>query len=77
MNRIFKPLVVFGENATYQMEIFDRYGKKLFESIDVDQGWDGRINGEDAPPGGYVFTIIVTQTDGEVVAENGVFVLIR
>ncbi len=77
VNRIFKPLVVFGENATFQMEIFDRYGDKLFESIDVDQGWDGRINGEDAPAGGYVYTISVTQTNGEVVTENGVFVLIR
>ena len=77
VNRIFKPLVVFGENAAYEMVIFDRYGKKIFESQVVEDGWTGRINGEDAPPGGYVYTITVTQSNGEVVVDNGVVILIR
>ncbi|MFT4972827.1 MAG: gliding motility-associated-like protein [Saprospiraceae bacterium] len=77
VNRIFKPLIVFGENSAYQLEVYDRYGKKLFESIDVDQGWNGRINAEDAPAGSYVYTITITQSNGEVIVDNGIFVLIR
>ena len=77
-NPIFKPLVVFGENADYELLVFDRYGKQLFESRDVDIGWNGQTkNDRDVPAGGYVYSITVTQSNGEVVKENGVVVLIR
>ena len=77
VNQIFRPLVVFGENAAYEMQIFDRYGKQIFESREVENGWNGKIKDRDAPPGAYVYTITVTQSNGEAVMEKGTVILIR
>lgn len=36
-------------------KIFDRWGKLVFETTDVTREWDGRVNGEPAPFGVYVW----------------------
>ncbi|MCC6283104.1 MAG: gliding motility-associated C-terminal domain-containing protein [Saprospiraceae bacterium] len=36
--------------------IYDRWGSLLFESADLNQGWDGRANGKVLPPGVYLYT---------------------
>jgi gliding motility-associated-like protein len=28
------------------MQIFDRWGKKIFETTDVNEGWNGTVNGK-------------------------------
>ncbi|RMG91719.1 MAG: hypothetical protein D6706_17965, partial [Chloroflexi bacterium] len=53
-NEIFR---VYGtEIATLNLRIFDRWGQKLFESNDINQGWDGTYKGEPLPPGVYTYT---------------------
>ncbi|MBL7780369.1 MAG: gliding motility-associated C-terminal domain-containing protein [Saprospiraceae bacterium] len=37
------------------LRIYDRWGNLLFESLDPAQGWDGRLNGRELPPGVYLF----------------------
>ena len=37
-------------------QIYDRWGSLLFESSDLTQGWDGRMNGKILPAGVYIFT---------------------
>jgi gliding motility-associated-like protein len=39
----------------FQLMIFDRWGKKVFESRDLYQGWDGTYKGQSAPEGVYTF----------------------
>jgi gliding motility-associated-like protein len=39
----------------FRLQVFDRWGQLLFESNDVFQGWDGRINGTLSPPGVYAW----------------------
>jgi gliding motility-associated-like protein len=39
----------------FQLMIFDRWGKKIFESQDIDQGWDGNYKGIAAVEGVYTF----------------------
>lgn len=65
VNDIFQPMgigVMF-EN-TFTMKIFDRWGKTIFITNDQSQGWDGTINGDDAPPGAYSYFIEVQFSDG-------------
>ena len=43
------------------MKIFDRWGQMVFESKDLKNGWDGKVNGRYAQEGVYV-TWFITPT---------------
>lgn len=62
--------------------IFDRWGSRVFEMRNGDpndrsRGWDGRINGQDAPPGTYVYFVTVEFSDGKTETVKGTITLIR
>ena len=53
-NDIFRPYSnCVLEN--YSMKIFNRWGAMVFESNNVDTGWDGRFNNKDVDEGVYVY----------------------
>lgn len=43
--------------STYKMRIYDRWGKQLFFTTQVNPGWDGAINGKLVAQGTYVYMI--------------------
>lgn len=48
----------FGEHITsYDMRIFSRWGELVFESTNIDYGWDGMYKGNPEPIGVYVYEI--------------------
>lgn len=55
---------------TYSMQIFDRYGKILFETTDIDIGWDGKFNGKTMQVGTYAYVITFTATNGQAVIKK-------
>jgi len=77
VNREFRPVLQFGLPADYAMVIYDRWGGLLFETQSIEQGWDGRTNGNPLPQGVYTYHIKLTQTGGKVIERAGTFVLIR
>ncbi len=58
LNDIFMPAILGAEN--YHFMIFDRWGELIFETTDVDQGWDGRYKGDKCQEGVYVWKIDYT-----------------
>ncbi|WP_273446857.1 gliding motility-associated C-terminal domain-containing protein [Neolewinella agarilytica] len=69
-------------SAVLRLEIFDRWGGSVFLQEnqlpnDPAGGWDGTINGEDAPAGAYYFTAELLFVDGESLPYQGTFVLVR
>ncbi|MDG5799681.1 gliding motility-associated C-terminal domain-containing protein [Marinilabiliaceae bacterium ANBcel2] len=42
---------------SFRMEIYNRWGRKVYESNDPSQGWDGKNGGSMSPPGVYFFYI--------------------
>lgn len=54
------------EIATFKMYIFDRWGDIIFESSNIEEGWNGKINGtgELCPTGTYIWLIEYTETEG-------------
>lgn len=56
VNDRFKP-VYFCPVITSRFSIFNRWGKKVFESQDPNDAWDGRVDGEDAPSDVYVWQL--------------------
>jgi gliding motility-associated-like protein len=54
-NEVFKPEGV--EMPQFEMIIYDRWGRIVFQTQDWDQGWDGTIDHERAPIGTYIYQI--------------------
>ena len=75
-NYEFKPVIQFANLAVYQMVIFDRWGKLMFETSDINQGWNGKKNGKFVMPGSYVYVIELTQPSGRTIKEKGVVVVV-
>lgn len=64
MNFEFKPRIDFAPRE-YTMIIFDRAGRKLFETSNPGDGWDGRFHGGDfVDEGVYVYYIQYTDYTG-------------
>ncbi len=57
-NNIFLP-IVYLHVEEWHMEIFDRWGEIIWESYDVNVGWDGiGPNGRVVQDGGYVWKVV-------------------
>jgi gliding motility-associated-like protein len=61
----------------YKINIFDRWGNKVFESNDRDISWDGSFNGKPMPSGVYVYVIEVIGRSKQKVELTGTVTLIR
>ena len=57
--------------------VFDRWGNLLFESDDVNIGWNGNYKGRKAEEGVYFYSVKMTLSSGEEVLEKGDITLIR
>ena len=53
-NDIFKP-GVYGVIEYYHLQVYNRYGEKVFESNDWKKGWDGSFNGKKQGIGAYIW----------------------
>lgn len=76
-NNYFKPVLLNPNVAEYEFIVFDRWGKKLFESGMVNMGWDGTSNGELMPLGGYAYYVRVVSKGGVTQEKKGMVVLVR
>jgi gliding motility-associated-like protein len=56
LNDIFRAR--FGENvASFKLQVYGRWGEKVFETNDIQKGWDGSIKGIKQSNGLYVWMI--------------------
>lgn len=61
----------------YEMYIYDRTGKLIFKSTNIDSGWDGNVSGQIAPEGVYIYLINYKDSDGVKRQEKGSLILIK
>lgn len=56
-NSEFKGVSIFSGFTTYKLTIWDRWGQQIFETMDFDQGWNGRKDnsGGILPQGVYIY----------------------
>ncbi len=81
-NNRFYPQGNFGRTTTFGMQIFDRWGNKVFESFnelvnDPTSGWDGSFSGRPANSGVYVYLIEITNEQGATEIIHGDITLIK
>jgi gliding motility-associated-like protein len=77
VNDIFLP--GFGEGISqYEMQVYNRWGQKVFTSTDRNKGWDGRFNGR-MVPGVYTWVIAYREAaaPGVVQRMKGTVLVVR
>ncbi len=75
-NQYFKP--EFRGISSMEFYIFNTWGELIYQTNSLeDLGWDGTLNGKDAPNGNYVYRGRFVSRGGEVIEKSGVFMLIR
>jgi len=71
-------LYVRGNNITELIfRVYDRWGEKVFETTDINIGWDGRFNGRDSDPAVFVYYLEATCLGGDEFFKKGNVTLIR
>lgn len=69
------------EGATYQsvraFQVYNRFGQRVFNTMDLTKGWDGTQNGEPCDAGIYHYLIQLDYPDGKKRAYKGDVVLMR
>ncbi|NLL27265.1 MAG: PKD domain-containing protein, partial [Bacteroidales bacterium] len=65
-NDYFRPMGFNIDYSEYSMYIYNRWGKEIFATNDIEDAWDGRVNrsGEIVPQGVYVYIIIIKDIRG-------------
>ncbi len=54
----FPKQLLSGNVTTFKMQIFNRWGQLMFETLNIaGRGWDGNFNGKPQPGGVYVYAI--------------------
>ena len=76
LNDIFRVKYTFTVKA-YHLTIFNRYGQKVFESIDMSNGWDGNFNGIPQSPDIYVWVAQITGLNGVEKTDKGIITLLK
>jgi len=74
-NDIFHPL--FRGVLEYKLEVFNRWGEKVFESDNPMIGWDGYIDGKIAPQDVYVWKLSGRYRNGVPFKDSGDITLLR
>ena len=59
------------------MKIYNRWGELVYQTSEIDKGWDGTINGKPAPLGTYIHHTELTDDMGITFVKTGEIVLIR
>jgi gliding motility-associated-like protein len=57
--------------------IYNRWGEKIFETTDINTGWDGTYKGKNVDPGVFDYYLEVTCFDKEKFKHKGNITLIR
>lgn len=77
VNRQFGPTLKFEDIDQYTFYIMNRWGVKVFETNDPSVKWDGQHQGENAPPGVYVYFLKYSTPGDKAREQRGTFTLIR
>ena len=59
VNKKFKVLGPIQSIAEYNLMVFDRWGKMLFTTDDVTEGWDATYKGAEVPAGVYAYKAVM------------------
>jgi gliding motility-associated-like protein len=75
-NKEFK-IIKRGIATLNYFRIFNRWGNIVFETKDIDKGWDGTYNGVPQPLGVFVYDVQAVTSTGIIISKHGNTTLLR
>ena len=75
-NNIFRPIPVGISSLTY-FRVYDRWGRLMYNTSRLGDGWDGNAGGKPQDSGGYVWMVRGITYTGETITKKGTMVLLR
>ena len=76
-NPIFKPIVSNIDINTYKLSIIDRWGQLVFQTTDINKGWDGMIGNTTLSNGLYIYILVYQDSFGNQKNMRGLINLIK
>lgn len=70
INEVFKPYLGFVHRNSknpkwrYEFKIFNRWGQKVYETNNTEEGWNGHFNGQACQTGLYIYEVSAVGYDG-------------
>jgi gliding motility-associated-like protein len=75
-NNVFRPIAIGVTGLTY-FRVYNRWGQLVYETTALGAGWDGRIDGQLAEAGAYIWIVQGKTYTGQVISHQGTMILIR
>lgn len=76
INSLFRPVPV-GISSLQFFRVYDRWGRLVYSTSQIGQGWDGTIGGRPQDSESYVWMVRGTDYKGKTIFKKGTMVLIR
>ncbi len=67
----------FSATSEIDIQIFNRWGEKVYETNDILKGWDGTYKGQLLSPDSYLFNVKGLFRDGKEFSQTGTVALVR
>jgi len=77
VNDLFRIVRYFNIRTLQSFSVWNRWGEKVWETQDLNSGWDGTFRGAVQPVGTYIWEIEATSGNGKAVNRSGEMTLIR
>jgi gliding motility-associated-like protein len=77
LNDILKIEYGSGLKVFHFLKIFNRWGNVVFQTTNLNQGWDGNMNGIPQEMDAYTYFISYVTYKDEPVSKTGSFILLR
>lgn len=77
LNDVFKPVILDGKTRVDIFNIYNRWGNLIFNTQDINTGWDGTFDSIDQPVGSYIYFITGVSSLGKAFVKKGNFTLLR
>jgi len=76
-NSVYKPVFSFFGGNSYLFQIYNRWGKLIFETQNPDEGWDGTYQGKLVEQSSYIYVVSYQSVNGSEITKKGTVMLVR
>ncbi len=76
LNDKLRPLL-YGIPELKYFEIYNRWGRKIYSTKTIGEGWDGTLNGQPVASDTFVWMLSVVDMNGKLIVKKGTSTLIR
>ena len=76
-NTTFKPKTLHVSDVGYAFVIYNRWGEIVFQTNNIEEGWDGKFRGNFCPPGAYIYSVKYIYRTGKTETRTGTVLIIE